>query len=76
MTEPGVSGMSGSRKEEEEWSNLPILQTQPPQRVQKTTLLPLIIIIIITDIIITDIIIILTASYPQTQTPPWRMPRT
>ena len=45
--------MSGSRKEEEEWPNLPILQTQPPQRVQKTTLLPLIIII-------TDIIIILT----------------
>ena len=45
--------MSGSRKEEEEWPNLPILQTQPPQRMQKTTLLPLIIII-------TDIIIILT----------------
>ena len=42
------------RKEEEEWPNLPILQTQPPQRMQKTTLLPLIIIII------TDIIIILT----------------
>ena len=49
-----MSGMSGSRKEEEEWPNLPILQTQPPQRMQKTTLLPLIIIII------TDIIIILT----------------
>ena len=48
--------MSGSRKEEEEWPNLPILQTQPPQRMQKTTLLPLILIIII----ITDIIIILT----------------
>ena len=45
--------MSGSRKEEEEWPNLPILQTQPPQRMQKTTLLPLIIII-------NDIIIILT----------------
>ena len=45
--------MSGSRKEEEEWPNLPILQTQPPQRVQKTTLLPLIIII-------NDIIVILT----------------
>ena len=45
--------MSGSRKEEEEWPNLPILQTQPPHRMQKTTLLPLIIII-------TDIIIILT----------------
>ena len=44
--------MSGSRKEEEEWPNLPILQTQPPQRMQKTTLLPVIIIIIITDIII------------------------
>ena len=63
--------MSGSRKEEEEWPNLPILQTQPPQRMQKTTPLPLIIIIIITNIII-----ILTASYPQTQTPPWRMRRT
>ena len=46
--------MSGSRKEEEEWPNLPILQTQPPQRMQKTTLLPVIIIII------TIIIIILT----------------
>ena len=46
--------MSGSRKEEEEWPNLPILQTQPPQRMQKTTLLPLIVIII------NDIIIILT----------------
>ena len=45
--------MSGSRKEEEEWPNLPILQTQPPQRMQKTTLLPLIIII-------NGIIIILT----------------
>ena len=45
--------MSGSRKEEEEWPNLPILQTQPPQRMQKTTPLPVIIII-------TDIIIILT----------------
>ena len=42
------------RKEEEEWPNLPILQTQPPQRMQKTTLLPVIIIII------TIIIIILT----------------
>ena len=42
------------RKEEEEWPNLPILQTQPPQRMQKTTLLPLIVIII------NDIIIILT----------------
>ena len=46
--------MSGSRKEEEEWPNLPILQTQPPQRMQKTTPLPVIIIITI------DIIIILT----------------
>ena len=53
--------MSGSRKEEEEWPNLPILQTQPPQRMQKTTLLPLIIIII------TDIIIIL--SILPTDTP-------
>ena len=52
--------MSGSRKEEEEWPNLPILQTQPPQRVQKTTLLPLIIIII------NDIIIILTISPTDT----------
>ena len=48
------------RKEEEEWPNLPILQTQPPQRMQKTTLLPLIIIIIIIIIVINDIIIILT----------------
>ena len=52
--------MSGSRKEEEEWPNLPILQTQPPQRMQKTTLLPVIIIII------TDIIIILTISPTDT----------
>ena len=52
--------MSGSRKEEEEWPNLPILQTQPPQRMQKTTLLPLIIIIII------NIIIILTISPTDT----------
>ena len=44
------------RKEEEEWPNLPILQTQPPQRMQKTTPLPVIIIIS------TDIIIILTIS--------------
>ena len=51
------------RKEEEEWPNLPILQTQPPQRMQKTTLLPVIIIIII---IITDIIIILTISPTDT----------
>ena len=56
-----MSGRSGSRKEEEEWPNLPILQTQPPQRMQKTTLLPLIIIII------TDIIIIL--SILPTDTP-------
>ena len=48
-----------SRKEEEEWPNLPILQTQPPQRMQKTTLLPVIIII-------TDIIIILTISPTDT----------
>ena len=48
------------RKEEEEWPNLPILQTQPPQRMQKTTLLPVIIIIII------DIIIILTISPTDT----------
>ena len=52
--------MSGSRKEEEEWPNLPILQTQPPQRMQKTTLLPVIIIIS------TDIIIILTISPTDT----------
>ena len=52
--------MSGSRKEEEEWPNLPILQTQPPQRMQKTTLLPLIIITI------NDIIIILTISPTDT----------
>ena len=48
--------MSGSRKEEEEWPNLPILQTQPPQRMQKTTPLPLIPIIIITIIIILTIL--------------------
>ena len=48
------------RKEEEEWPNLPILQTQPPQRMQKTTLLPLIVIII------NDIIIILTISPTDT----------
>ena len=49
------------RKEEEEWPNLPILQTQPPQRMQKTTPLP-VIIIIINDIII----IILTISPTDT----------
>ena len=48
------------RKEEEEWPNLPILQTQPPQRMQKTTPLPVIIIIS------TDIIIILTISPTDT----------
>ena len=48
--------MSGSRKEEEEWPNLPILQTQPPQRMQKTTLLPLIIIITANIIIILTIL--------------------